>query len=82
LFIAVIYLVAYAIEKDELVTLTTDDEANLVVNGKVELPTQPLTPEEQEIEKQKAKKSTIRAIIIMAVIIIGVTLLAVYFSVR
>jgi uncharacterized membrane protein YvbJ len=33
LFIAVIYLISYAVEKDEILTLTTDNEANLVVNG-------------------------------------------------
>jgi len=58
LFIAVIYLIAYATNQDELLSLTTDTEANLVVNGKVVLPSQPMTPEEQELEKKKAKKST------------------------
>ncbi|HEY5158144.1 MAG TPA: hypothetical protein VII93_09320 [Anaerolineales bacterium] len=51
-------MIAYATNQDELLSLTTDTEANLVVNGKVVLPSQPMTPEEQELEKKKAKKST------------------------
>jgi uncharacterized membrane protein YvbJ len=45
--IAIIYLIAYAIQKDELLTLTTDNEANLIVNGKIYIPGPALTPAEQ-----------------------------------
>lgn len=70
LFIAIIYLIAYAVQKDEILTLTTDDEANLVVNGKIFVLGPVLTPEEQEIERQKAKKSTNKVILILALIVI------------
>jgi len=73
LVIAVIYFVAYEIEKDEILTLTTDGEANLIVNGKVILPGQLVTPGDQGI----APKSTILPVIILLALILGVILLMV-----
>jgi hypothetical protein len=66
LFIAVIYLIAYAVEKDVLITLTTDGEGKLVLNGVSIFPSHPQTPE----EKEKAQKSTRKAFLILGIIIL------------
>jgi uncharacterized membrane protein YvbJ len=36
--IGVLYLILYAVEKEEIVTITTDDQARVVINGKVFVP--------------------------------------------
>jgi len=66
--VAVIYLVAYAVKSDEIITLTTDDQANLVVNGKTILPVvnRPQTPE----ELKKSKRSTFIGLIILGVLVL------------
>jgi len=80
--IGVLYLISYAVQKEELVTLSTDDKANLVINGKVFVPvasvvTRPQTPEELE----RSKRSTRTVLIILGVVILVTILLVVVISV-
>jgi hypothetical protein len=74
--IGVIYLIAYAVKSDELVTLTTDDQGNLVEDGKVILPVvnKPQTSEELE----RSKRSTRTALIIMGIVILVIVLLIIF----
>jgi hypothetical protein len=73
--IAVIYLAVYVIEKDEILTLTTDADANPVFNGKVVIPGQPEASE----EKGNAPRSTFLPVIILAVMILGIILLVIIY---
>ena len=62
---------AYALEKDKLITLTTNSECNLVVDGKPILPSHPQTPEEKEKEQKSTRMAFIYLAIIIIVIIVG-----------
>jgi uncharacterized integral membrane protein len=74
--IGVIYLILYAVQKEELVTLKTDDQGNLVEDGKVILPVEnkPQTPEELE----KSKRSTQRTLIIVGLVLLALVLLVIF----
>ena len=71
----VLYLIFYAVQKDELATLTTDNQANLVVNGKTIIPVvyKPQTPE----EIQKSKRSTRTGLLIIAAVIVVLVVIVV-----
>jgi uncharacterized membrane protein YvbJ len=49
LIIAIIYLIAYAVEKDEIVTLTTDENCNLIEDGEI------ILPEEEDLDEEEKK---------------------------
>ncbi len=78
--VAFIYLISYAVEKDELLTLATDAEANLLVNGEVKkennLSKQPKTDEELQTEKIQ----TLVGYIILAVVAATFILFAIFSS--
>jgi uncharacterized integral membrane protein len=74
--IGVIYLIAYAVQNDELATLTTDGQAHLVVNGKTIEPviSNPQTTE----ELKRSKRSTQIGLIIIGIIFLILILLIIY----
>lgn len=82
LVIAVIYLVAYAVQQEEIVTLTTDDSGNLLINGKsVSQMAQvqqdkPLTEE----EKSRIKRNNTILIILGIMFVLAVIVLCVWGS--
>jgi len=67
LVLALIYLAAYAVDKDEIVTLTTDEEGNLLVNGKAIIPGQDETSEEN-----KSYAPVVITILIIILVVIAV----------
>jgi hypothetical protein len=69
--IAVIYLIAYAVQHEEIVTLTTDIEGNLLENGKRIL----LKPPENSEEEKKTRVQKFIAIGIFIFLILAIILL-------
>jgi hypothetical protein len=75
LIIAIIYLIAYAVEKDEIVTLTTDENCNLVEDGETILP-EDLEEGEGEGEEKKTPWLTI-LFLGLIVVLIGIIAIAI-----
>ncbi|HEX7620462.1 MAG TPA: zinc ribbon domain-containing protein [Anaerolineales bacterium] len=76
--VAIIYLLVYAIAKDEILTLTTDENCNIVENGN---PILPKTPKEIA-EEEEGKKPAWAAIIIMVVFVMTFIIIAIVLSMR
>ena len=78
--VSIIYLIYYLVKHDELMTITTDAEENLVVNGVVVLPRLPETAKEktEEITRNKSLNLIIGISIILA--FIALTIFVYYFS--
>jgi hypothetical protein len=76
----ILYLIYYAVKKDEIVTLSVDESGQLLVNGQTlapvatVVPTRPQTPEELEASRASSRKALL---IIGAVIVtlIGATVM-------
>lgn len=74
--IAIIFLIAYAVEKDEIVTLTTDENANLVEDGVTFLPED---LDEDSKEEGTAPASTLLFLFVLGIKIVGVIFLVIIF---
>jgi len=71
LIIGILYLISFMVSQEEIVTLTTSDAGNLVINGQEQIKHPPLTDE----EKAAARRSTIKGLLISAAVIIVLFLL-------
>lgn len=74
--IGVLYLIFYAVQKEELVTLTTDDQANLVENGEVILPKVNPSPEETSAAEE-VHGSARTPLIVLGIVIFIIVLVAI-----
>jgi hypothetical protein len=87
IIVGIIYVIYYAVQKEEIMTLTTNEQGELVVRGVStsvvaglfgqQSITAPQTPE----EAKAAEKSTIKALLILILIIGGVVLLIIAIAV-
>ena len=77
-FIAVIYLIAYAVEHEEFITLSTDDDGNLLVNGVRFIPQPPKDSEEEK--KKRAQQWTAIGLLSLLILLIIFLIYLFHFS--
>ena len=77
----VVYLIFYAVKKEKLIVLSTDNQGVLLLNGEIFTPpSKPISKPQTPEELAKSKKDTQTALIVLAVVVIVILLIVVISS--